>query len=220
MKVWTPILIPAIVAGVFLLVSWRAWRRKAVHSRGHWGGALAFAGAYFAAHILLLAWPAMPPEKSEEWQAWIALALGVAGVAQRWWGAQWYVAWPVRIAISAGVCFALLQSPYENLWSRTEAIAWLSGLTFLLAAAWYSLETSAAFRGGASLPLAVWAWSAFGAGTFTVAGSGALGQLAGSGGRRGNRADVVGAGDPLERWRDDGAGAPVFRARTPFALLW
>lgn len=180
MKVWTPILIPAIIAGVFLLVSWRAWRRKSPYSRGHWGGALAFAGAYFAAHVLLLSWPAFPPEQSAEWHAWIALALGAVGVAQRWWGDRWFMTWPVRIAVAGGVCFALLQSPLEHTWGRTEGIAWMAGLTVLLVAVWYSLERIAGFRGGASLPLSLWAWCAIGAAAFTVAGSGALGQLGGA----------------------------------------
>lgn len=174
-----PIAVPAIIAGIFLLVSWRGWRRKSPHARGHWGGALAFAGAYFAAHVLLVSWPAMPPEQSAEWQAWIALALGAVGVAQRWWGARWFIAWPMRLAIAVGVCFALLQSPMENTWGRTEALLWVGGLSILLTVVWHSLEIIAAYRGGASLPLGLSAWCAIGAGTFTVAGSGVLGQLAG-----------------------------------------
>jgi len=179
-KVWTPLLIPAILAGVLLLVSWRAWRRKSVHARGHWGGALAFAGAYLVAHVLLLSWPAMPPEQSAEWQAWIAVALAVIGVTQRGWGDRWYAAWPIRIAVSAALCYALLQRPIENIWGRNEIFAWLGGLTLFLTAVWFSTERIASFRGGASLPLSLWAWCALSAGTFTIAGSGVLGQLAGA----------------------------------------
>ncbi len=180
MTVWLPIIVPAGVAGVCLLVSWRAWRRRSLRANGHWGGAVAFAGGFFAAHVLLLSWPDFPPGQSAEWLAWLAIPLGVVGVLQRWWGGRWYTAWPVRIFVSAGVCYALLQAKIDNDWSRTDTYAWLGGLTVAFSGLWYSLETLAAMRGGASLPLSLWTWCAVSAGAFTLAGSAAIGQLAGA----------------------------------------
>lgn len=180
MKIWTPILVPALVAGVFLIASWRVWRRRDLSPHGHWGGAAAFAGAYFSTHVVLLGWPVMPPAASAEWQAWLAIALGMAGIAQRWWGGRSYIAWPVRVAISAAVCFALFQGPLENDWGRREGQLWLAGLTAALMMMWYSFELLAAIRPGASLPLSLWAYCSASAGVFFLAGSGALGQLAGA----------------------------------------
>ena len=175
-----PVLIPATIMGFALFFSWGAWSRRHGLARGHWGGALGLAGAYFCAHVLLKSWPGIPPERADDWQAWLALPLGAVGVAQRWWGAKWFAALPVRAIVSGGVIALLLQSQIEFSWDGWELWVWLGGLTAAATLFWHSLERLAEKRSGASMPLNLWALSALSAGVFTLSGSAFFGQLAGA----------------------------------------
>ncbi len=174
-----PILVPAGIMGAALFVSWGLWMRAGRFTAGHWGGAIGFAGAYFATYVLLKSWPGMPPERADDWQAWSVVALGAMGVAQRWWGGKWFVAVPMRVAVSGGMLALLLRSQIEYNWDGAERWLWLGGLTAAVAAQWQSLETLASRRAGASLPLSLWALCAIAGATFAAAGSAFFGQLAG-----------------------------------------
>lgn len=175
----TPILVPAAIMGIALFVSWGAWFRNHRFSAGHWGGAAGLAGAYFTTHVLLKSWPSMPPERADDWQAWAVIALGAIGVAQRWWGAKWFVAIPVRIVVSGGMLALLLRSQIEYNWDGAEVWYWLGGLSAAATLFWHSLERLASIRQGASMPLSLWTLCAISAGTFAMGGSAFFGQLAG-----------------------------------------
>ena len=175
----TPVLVPAAIMGVTLLLSWGAWFRRSQFSKGHWGGAVGLAGAYVSAHVLLKSWPAFPPARADDWQAWLAVALGIIGCTQRWWGLKWFIAIPLRIVVSGGVLALLLQSQIEFRWEGTEVWYWMSGLSAAAAVFWHSLESLAQRRPGASHPLGLWTLCALSAASFSLAGSAFFGQLAG-----------------------------------------
>ena len=80
MTVYAPIFVPAILAGICLVVSWRAWRRKSLADHGHWGGVVAVALGYFAGHVLLASWPPIPPAKAVDWLPYLALIAGGRGL--------------------------------------------------------------------------------------------------------------------------------------------
>jgi hypothetical protein len=172
-----PILIPAAIMGVALVVSWGAWRRRHRFSHGHWGGVLGIAGAYFMAHVLLVSWPGLPPDRADDWQAWSVIPLALLGFAQRWWGARRFIAVPIRAIVSGGILALLLRSQIDYRWLGAEAWYWLGGLTVAATASWQSLERLASFRGGASLPLCLWSLCAFSAAAFALSGSAFFGQL-------------------------------------------
>lgn len=180
MPIVTPVFVPAVLAGLAFVIAWRMWRRRHLAPHGHWGGAVAFGLGFFAGRVLLADWPAFPPVRAADWHAWITVAFAVAGVLQRWWGARWYTAVPVRVLLSAALVVLVLRNLFEHTWGRSEGLVWLGGLTVALTVAWESVERLAAQRPGASLPLALWAVCALAAATFMTAGSALLGQLAGS----------------------------------------
>jgi len=177
MTVWLPIVLPAGIAAACLFVSWRAWRRRNLNPNGHWGGALGIAAAFFAAHVVLLGRPSFPPGQSAEWLAWMAVPLAAAGIAQRWWGGRWFAAWPVRLLLSIGFCILLLRARIENDWYGSAVYLWIGCLAVALAAQWFSLESLAAIRPGASFPLSLAVLCVVSAGTFTLAGSASIGQI-------------------------------------------
>ncbi len=178
--VFAPVLLPAALMGVALFVSWGAWSRHHRFARGHWGGAVGIAAAFFAGFVLLKSWPAMPPDRADAWQVWLVIPLAAMGVAQRWWGEKWYVAAPIRLAVSGGFLALLLRSHLEHRWNCADAWVWLGTLTLAAALFWHSLERVASFRGGASLPLSLWSLCAIGAGVFALSGSAFFGQLSGA----------------------------------------
>jgi hypothetical protein len=175
-----PVIVPAAIMGVVLLVSWGTWSRQHRFKHGHWGGAVGLAAAYLCAHVLLKSWPNLPPERADDWQAWLVLPLAAIGIAQRWWGTKWFVAIPVRAVVCGGVIALLLRSQIEFSWDGPELWAWLGGLVVAASLFWHSLENLAEKRGGASMPLSLWALCALSAGVFALSGSAFFAQLAGA----------------------------------------
>jgi len=179
-NVIAPVLTPAILSGISLAVAWRLWRRKNPSPRGHWGGAVAFGLAYFSGHVALVGWPEFPPTSAETWQAWLALSLAVAGVAQRWWGPTMFVSFPVAFLAYAAVTYALLLNFIRNSWDPTVSALWVAGLAAASTIVFQLTDRIAAKRPGASVPLGLWALCTLAAGTFVVASSAKLGQLSGA----------------------------------------
>lgn len=178
MPVYAPVLVPAILAGLCLLISWHAWRRRTLAQEGHWGGAAAVALGYFAGHVLLTSWPPIPPAKAVDWLAYLALAAGAAGLTQRHWGKHWYAAWPLMLLLGCLFAALLLRSYLEYNWGRREGMLWIIGLGIATAVLWNTLERLATKRTGASLPLSLWLICAAASAAFVLSGSGLLGQLA------------------------------------------
>jgi len=179
MTVYAPIFVPAILAGICLVVSWRAWRRKSLAKNGHWGGAAAVVLGYFAGHVLLASWPPIPPAKAVDWLPYLALIAGGAGLAQRYWGHRWYAAWPVRLLIACLFAGVLLRSYLQYNWGRVEGLLWIGGLGIAIAVLWNTLERLSAKRTGASLPLSLCLFCAASSAAFFLSGSALLGQLSG-----------------------------------------
>ena len=179
MPVYAPIFVPAILAGICFLVSWRAWSRRTLAEHGHWGGAAAVVLGYFSGHVLLASWPPIPPAKAVDWLPYLALIAGAAGVAQRYWGSRWYAAWPVRLLLGCLFAGVLLNSYLLNTWDRVEGILWIAGLGVGTAVLWNTLERLSAKRTGASLPLSLLLFCSASSVAFVFSGSGLLGQLTG-----------------------------------------
>ena len=180
MPVYAPLAVPALLAGLCFLISWRLWRRRTLAKDGHWGGAAAVTLGYFAGHVLLASWPPIPPAKAVDWLAYLALAGGAAGLTQRHWGKRWYTAWPVMLLLSCLFAAVLMRSYIQHTWSRNEGILWISGLGVAAAVLWNTLERLASKRTGASLPMSLWLICAASSSAFVFSGSGLLGQLAGA----------------------------------------
>lgn len=180
MTLYAPILLPAVLAGLCLLVAWRMWRRRNLAKDGHWGGAAAIALGYFSGHLALVSWPAFPPAKAVDWLAYLAIVAGFTGIAQRYWAKRWYSAWPVRLLLSALFAVLILRGYLEHTWARTEGILWIAGLVLAMSALWDTLERLASKRTGASLPLSLCMLCACAAGALGMSGSALLGQLMGA----------------------------------------
>ncbi len=176
----TPALVPAAIAFVCLLVSWRAWRRRSLAAEGHWGGAAALALGFLSAYLILVSWPQMPPKKAMDWMPYLVLIAGVAGVTQRYWGKRWYARFSLNLLLGALFAGVLLRSYLQNTWDRVEGIIWIAGLAAATTILRNTLERLATKRTGASLPLSLCLFSAVSSVAYTLSGSALLGQLTGA----------------------------------------
>ena len=74
--------VPGAIAAVFLLASWRPWKKADPVQRGYWGGALGFTAAYVVGHLLNMGRvPSVPPTLVQDWLPLVALGAGVVGFA-------------------------------------------------------------------------------------------------------------------------------------------
>lgn len=189
-----PVLVPAAIAFLCLLISWRAWRRRRLAEEGHWGGAAALTLGFLSAYFILVSWPAMPPKKAMDWMPYLVLIAGVAGVTQRKWGKRWYARFSLNLLLGGLFAGVVLRSYLQNTWERDEGILWIAGLAAATTLLRNTLERLATKRRGASLPLSLWLFCAATSVAYTMSGSALLGQLTGA------LAAVFGAAIVLAWW--------------------
>jgi len=212
MKLFSPILIPAVIAGVCWLISWRLWNRRHLASRGHWGGALALALGYAAGYRTLMGWPPFPANTAVQWLVYLALLAGAVALAEPLWRKKSWLRFAVWLGLGALTAWLQFQALVEHTWTTSQAIQWIGGLALATAALCAALDALAERRAGASLPLAFWLTAAVTSGVLLLTKSALLGQLAGS------LAGIFGAAAVLAWW------APGIRlsrgAMTVFGLLF
>ena len=176
----SPVLVPAILAGFIWLVSWRLWNRNSTSANGHWGGALAFAGGYVAAYVVMKSWPTFPPVSAEHWIVYFAIIAGIVAAAERWWGAAAWSRWPVMIALTFGLAWFELRSLRIYEWSASGTAAWIAGLVVLTTFVWDQLDRLAKRRPSPTTPAALWVVTTGAAVSFVLSKSAFLGQLSGA----------------------------------------
>lgn len=183
-----PALAPAVLVGVLLAVSWRAWTRD-VPERGQgpggaWLGALAFAGAHAVGHVLLRdGLPAAPWSdrvlSAQAWLFWIVLAAGLVATFEATRRAGSLAVWCVRLPLAVATIALVLRVKLTRTWEGGEAALYGGGLFLWMVAAWEGISR-AGRRPGPALPIVmVLAISGLAVAT-GLSGSAFLAQLAGA----------------------------------------
>ena len=180
MKVFSPILIPAAIATVAWLVSWRLWNRQRLARHGHWGGAAALALGYAAAYVTLMSWPPFPANTAAQWLTYLALLAGVAALAEAWWSSKTWLRWGIWISLGGLAAWMQFRAMAEYTWSAAQAALWIGGLALATAGLCAVLDKLAERRKGASMPLVLWLVVSMASAALVLTGSALLGQLAGS----------------------------------------
>ncbi|PCJ61001.1 MAG: hypothetical protein COA73_07855 [Candidatus Hydrogenedentota bacterium] len=185
---------PAIVAGLIWLAVFRLWRRKSIHDKGHWGGALALGTGIIAGYIALLGVPPLKPSQAVDWLPYMSAVAVIGGVGQPWWGRKWFTFIPVLFLLAAIVLSIQLQNKIRYSWDGIEIAIWIGGLAGAVSLVGWNLERVADRRTGVSMPLAMWTWCAMGSVLLVLSGSALLGQI------MGGLAAVFGAAVVLAWW--------------------
>lgn len=142
---------------------------------------------------------------------WVALAGSLWGLLEASPRLPGFLRPPLRLALSAGLCWWLLSFMREHHWEGAEVAGWLGALSVTLAVVWSAVQPLAVRSAGLSLPLALALLAAGTGGALNLAGSASLAQLAGALG--------VGTGVlALVAWRR-GAVALGRGGLAPYALL-
>ncbi|MBI3271104.1 MAG: hypothetical protein HYZ53_19020 [Planctomycetes bacterium] len=222
------ILLPAVVAGLALLVAWRPWRRgggaggggagHAEAAAGAWGGALGFGCGYVAGQLAGVGLPAFPPRESMDWFPWIAFAAALLGLLEASGRGPAWLRWGLRAALSVGAIRLVLAPEIAyRAWGVWESSAWVAGLAVAGLLVWSGLEAAARRAPAAALAPA---WVVAGTAVALVlaqSGNAKLGQAAGS------LTSAVGAAMVLS-WLAPAAsfsrgGVPVLAALFPALLV-
>ena len=180
MNIMAAILVPAIVAGITWVISWRMWRRRSLAPRGHWGGTVGIALGFVSANVVLVSWPPFPPNTAAQWLVYLAVAASALmlyeGKSRR--NPSWL--WRFRFTLSAAFMLILLRSMIMYTWTDPQALFWIAAIIPTTAAVWKYLDDLAKRRTGAALPISLWLVCAVAGFCLLVSGSALLGQLAGA----------------------------------------
>jgi len=194
MKIFSPVLIPAVIAAVAWLVSWRLWNRNRLAPHGHWGGAVALALGYAAGYVTLMSWPPFPANTAMQWLTHLALLTGVVALAEAWWRSRTWLGWAIWTSLGGLAAWLQFGALVDNTWSATQSTLWIGGLALATAGFCTVLDRLAERRDGASMPLVLWLAVSMASASLLLTGSALLGQLAGS------IAGIFGAATVLAWW--------------------
>ncbi|MBI3467177.1 MAG: hypothetical protein HY000_29545 [Planctomycetes bacterium] len=144
--------LPAIIAGVVLVIAWRPWRSQPTQTGGEWGGPLALGVGFAVAYLTLLGRPPFPPIDSTDWLFFLALLLTVCGVVDSLWSISGWRRWVLGLANPTLSVSLLLWPLARNTWSQIEGVAWIAALAATVWLWWIALDTHAG-RDAAVSPL-------------------------------------------------------------------
>lgn len=184
------VLLPAVVAGLVLLVAWRPWigpdkskpdptEHDQPDLAGIWGGAAAFALAYVAVHLAVGGTPGFLPTDDKQWLPYMAVLAGAAGLVEAFFYQKKWLRWLLRTAAALLTYGLVLGFMIEHHWSAGVTAMWLGALTLGTLAIIDALDSVGEAHPGASLPLAMVVLASGAAVTLAMTGSAMLGQIMG-----------------------------------------
>ncbi len=187
--------LPALVAGVWWVISWQLWRRaNTVPVSGQWGGALALAMGYAVGHRVLDGFPPYPPVSSRQTLFYLALGLGVFALFEPFWSRAGLSRYSTRVIVCALAVLGTLRALFHNTWTAAEGWLWITALVAAAVILWTATEALAARRPGASVSLCLWFATVCASISMALTSSALLGQLTGA------LAATLGAAVVLSLW--------------------
>jgi len=214
-QLWWGAVLPAVIAFIVLVVSWRAWRREGVST--HWGTPLALALGYLFAHWRIVGVPlSFPPVDLNDWLFVTAMVATIWGIVEHLIAGQTLLRGAGRAVLAAVISWLILRPLMGNVWQGVSAYIWWISLAvgWWL---WWSLQVRlAATVPGVLVPLVLSMVAGGGGFVLLWSNSSSLSQLSGA------VAAVVGATIPLLLWRvggSIGSGGVAFVAGV-LGLIW
>jgi hypothetical protein len=179
----TPILwatlLPAFLAGFFLLVAWRPWRREATRW-GSWIEPPALGAAFVAGQVSLVGWPPFPPIESTHGLFYLALAAAGVGAIESLSTAPSLLRGALRALLAFGAPALLLRSRLRGSWTPFEGAAWIGILGASILAFHAAVRAAARRLTGPSRAALLFVPVAAASGVLVLYGSALLSQLAGA----------------------------------------
>ncbi len=201
------VLVPALVAGVLLILIGRLPGREGGRGARNWLGAIPLAAGYASTQVALVGWPAFPPRESTHGLFCIAVAAALLSPLATAHGIRAPLRWIATAVLAFGVPVLLLRSRIVQRWSTGESLLVVGALGASLLAVGGAAGTSARLPGPLSyLVLLIPLGSA--AGVLGLSGTALHAQLAGA------VASGLGAGIVISL---SGGGAPISPATALFA---
>ena len=136
------VLVPALLATVWLLFAWRPWSRTpgSDPKAGLWGAPVALTTAYVAGHVGVLGAPAWPPAEATHWVFYLTIAAGALGLSESLSSrrSRWRL-WLPRAVLAVGAVPALLKPYVDYTWTPEQSVVWILGIALLSIGFWVEL---------------------------------------------------------------------------------
>lgn len=179
---------PALLAAGLLLFALRPWASAAPHDaagtaaphRGRWGAAVALATGYVAGHWGLAGGPLSTNNDISQMLLYLAAAGGVIGALDALWRPPLLLRWALRLALCGASSWLLLRPLLAQGGPLLQHALALSTVAGGMLAAWSVVDGAAESEPGPGLGLALLLWVVAGAAVLVMAGTAAVGQLAGA----------------------------------------
>ncbi|MCI0585543.1 MAG: hypothetical protein L0323_01725 [Planctomycetes bacterium] len=203
------VLVPALVAGVLLILIDRLPGREGGRGARNWLGAIPLAAGYASTQVALVGWPAFPPRESTHGLFYIAIAAALLSPLATARGIRAPLRWIATAVLAFGVPVLLLRSRIVQRWSAGESLLVVGALGSSLLAVGGAAGTAARLPGPLSyVVLLIPLGSA--AGVLGLSGTALHAQLAGA------VASGLGAGFVISLTR---GGAPASPAMARFSSI-
>ena len=173
------VLLPAVLAGLVLLVGWRLHRRDGGAAPA-WVVSLAVGAAAASGHVLRFGWQ-WAPRESWRWLGWIVCAAALLGMLETWPATRpsaWR--WGARAAVTWAALRLVLGYKLERAWTGFEGQAVLAALCAAVLCAWWLWERGLGAFAARSGALFLWSTWTLGAVMLLFAYSARLAELGGA----------------------------------------
>jgi hypothetical protein len=115
------VLVPALVAGVLLLLAGRALGREGRTEARNWLEPISLAAGYAASQVALVGWPPFPPRESTHGLFYIAIAAALLSPVATGRQVRTIARWTASAVLAFGVPLLLLRSRVVLRWSAVES---------------------------------------------------------------------------------------------------
>lgn len=171
----TGIVLPAVVSGTILLISYLLWRRLPFNITQ-----AALCLGYTAGYTGIGGLPSMPPADASQWTVYAAILAVAVSTLYTAFSFRKKADYILMAMFSCGLSFFLLRPLLQYRWSDMEGFFWISGTGALIFTLWLLVIKEAETPGLLPLSSAMLITVAFSGLTLLFSGSAMLGQLAGA----------------------------------------
>jgi hypothetical protein len=171
-------LLPAVIAGLVLLIGQRPWRETEQGALARMAAGFGLAVGYAVGYSGILR-PTLAPTDITHWLFYLVLLAGAASVVESFVPERVWLRLATRVVVALGASFLLVRPLLAVTTRQGVALVWFAGFAVSIVAIWTSIFRVGTTHRTAISPLALIVLSSAGAVTLVMGGTAVTGQLLG-----------------------------------------